>query len=101
MCRANYSAGNIFEDALAVYRHQLDLPAMNLNLGFISKTETVGSTDKFLHKFPYLASVTVNMHNVKAVLDLAIRREDLNDSSLSYQTVIGISVQIQRWTMGY
>lgn len=51
MCRANYRAGNIFEDALAVYRHQLDLLAMNLNLGFISKTQTVGSTDKFLYKF--------------------------------------------------
>ncbi|PKK41981.1 hypothetical protein CI102_15066, partial [Trichoderma harzianum] len=94
--QANYSAGNTFEDALAVHRRHRGFPATSLNLGLVNMdTGNIGSVDDFVKKFPHLASVLVGKKEVKAALQLAIRGIGLNGLQIPSQVVVNYEKAIK------
>ena len=94
--QTNYSAGSIFLDSFAVYRHSLGLPACSVNLGVIEDVGYFTERDHLSRRLEAQGWVPINEGLLHKILRFSILQQSqapINPAS-STQLVTGIPVPL-------
>lgn len=93
--QANYSAGNVFQDSFAVYRHALGLPACSVNLGVIEDVGYFTDRDNLSRRLESQGWTPINEALLHKILRFSILQQTspINPDSMS-QLITGIPVPL-------
>ncbi|KAI5460920.1 hypothetical protein BGZ63DRAFT_445899 [Mariannaea sp. PMI_226] len=87
--QANYAAGNTYQDALAQYRHSINLPATSIDLGSILSVGYVAENKNRLKTIPAISSVLESIREDE--IHLMIEYHIDGRYASPYQTVSGLT----------
>lgn len=96
--QANYAGGNVFQDAFAVYRSSLGLPAISVNLGPVEGVGVMNANESLQGRFDNRFWTGINGILLRRILNYALLQQHgdpekrlSNDGEIS-QLITGIKV---------
>lgn len=89
--QANYSAGNTFEDSLALYRRRRGLSATALDLGAVRDVGYLAETeDPKYWNLPHIQKLSISEHDIHFLIKRAILDCSTGGGKVSAQIVSGL-----------
>ena len=73
--QANYAGGNVFQDAFAVYRRGLGLPAISVNLGPVEYVGVMNTNESLQGRFDDRFWMSINGILLRRILDYALLQQ--------------------------
>lgn len=96
--QANYAGGNVFQDAFAVYRRSLGLPAISVNLGPVEDVGVMNTNESLQGRFDDRFWMSINGILLRRILDCALLQQHsdpeqrLSNKGEVSQLITGIKV---------
>lgn len=97
--QGNYTAGNTYQDGLALYRHQSGLPGTALAVGAVMDVGAFADNsyfENFLDKFEHLAALTVKIEEVMIILQTLMKGKTEDGVAVPPLLAMGFTEQLKR-----
>ncbi|KAJ6184264.1 hypothetical protein N7519_005565 [Penicillium mononematosum] len=97
--QGNYTAGNTYQDGLALYRRQRGLPGTALAVGAVMDVGAFADNsyfENFLEKFEHLASLTVKIEEVMIILQTLMKGQTEDGVAVPPLLAMGFTEQLKR-----
>ncbi|CAG8395028.1 unnamed protein product [Penicillium salamii] len=97
--QGNYTAGNTYQDGLALYRRQQGLPGTALAVGAVMDVGAFADNsyfENFLEKFEHLASLTVKIEEVMIILQTLMKGQTEDGVTVPPLLAMGFTEELKR-----
>lgn len=96
--QGNYTAGNTYQDGLALYRQQRGLPATALAVGAVMDVGAFADSyfENFLDKFEHLASLQVKIEEVMIILQTLMKGKTDDGITVPPLLAMGFTEELKR-----
>lgn len=97
--QGNYTAGNTYQDGLALYRRSQGLPGTALAVGAVMDVGAFADNsyfENFLEKFEHLASLTVKIEEVMIIVETLMKGRTADGSPVPPLLAMGFTEKLKR-----